>query len=110
MKFKTQIKKLGIEDEVKSIVENCKCGEINGKRLVELSKLRKWEIIEEIGNYLDPQGQEVEDWDDIKRIETFCKAFDINPKNLTSYYASAICEGGYEIAYAINEDVVLIIE
>jgi len=109
MKFKTQIQKLGIEQEVENIIANCECGETNTARIVELPKLRKWEIIEVIGNYLDDETIDC-DWWDIKQLKTFCKVFDINPKNLSSYYAAAISEGGYEIAYAINEDIVLVLE
>ena len=39
MKFETKCKKLGITDEVQSIIDNCDCGEIKGMRIVELDKL-----------------------------------------------------------------------
>ncbi len=53
MKVKNLIKKLGIEEEVKSILENCECGEINYVRIDRLSKMRKWELQDYIGNFLN---------------------------------------------------------
>lgn len=110
MKFETKIAKLEITEEVESIIANCECGEITSARIVDISKLRKWELMEEIGNYLDPSQTEIEDWGEIKQLKTFCKAFEITEKELSEYYALAICEGACEIAYAINKEIVLILE
>lgn len=114
MKFQTQIEKLGIKNEVENIIINCECGEITGARLVDLNKLRKWEVIEEIGNYFNEQERhehiEETDWTDIKRISTFCKAFNIKEEDISTYYAEAICEWGYEIAYPITDNIVLVLE
>ena len=49
MKFERKAEKLGIADECRSIIENCECGEVTEARIVELSKLRKWEIMDVIG-------------------------------------------------------------
>lgn len=110
LKFETKCKKLGITDEVESIIANCECGEVNGAYIVELSKMRKFEIMEVIGNYLDSDESTVEWWD-IKRIATFCKAFEITEDRLAEFYALGISEGAEEIAYALvsNKDVVLVL-
>ena len=112
MKFQTKCEKLGILEEVESIIENCECNEfgVDGARIVQLSKLRKWEVMEEIGNYLDSSLYGSEFCCEGKRMKTFCKAFGIKESEVASYYAEAISEWGYEIAYAINEDVILILE
>ena len=113
MKFETKCKKLGIWDEVKNIIENCELYEGNDARIVELSKLRNWEIQEEIGNYfewIDKDGNSVEWTPFYCRISTLCKTFGIAQDKLSEVYAEAISEWGYEIAYAINEDVVLVLD
>lgn len=111
MKFENKCQKLGISEEVESIIENCECGEIHGARIVELSKMRKWEIQEEIGNYLDAHLYGSEFCLEGKKMKTFCEAFGIEESEVASYYAEAICEWGYEIAYMLesNKDVVLIL-
>ena len=110
MKFETKCENLGITNEVKSIMENCECGEINGAYIVELSKLRKWEIQEMIGNFLDAHLYGADFCLEGKHMNTFCKTFGIEENEVASYYAFAICEGGCEIAYAINDDVILVLE
>ena len=113
MKFETKITKLGIVDEVESIIENCECGEITTTRIVELSKLRNWEIQEEIVTFfegIDKDGNEV----DINNhfycnLNSLCKTFGFSRNRLSEWYARAISEWGHEIAYDINEDVILIL-
>lgn len=111
--------KLGITQEVKSIIVNCDCGETKSARLVDLNKMRKWEIMEIIGNYFNKiqreHNIEETDWIDIKRISTFCKAFGIAEFEIPIYYKQAICEEGYEIAYNLYscegaENIVLVLE
>lgn len=113
MKFETKCKKLNICDEVKSIIDNCELYEGKNARIVELSKLRKWEIQEEIGNYfewIDKDGN-LYDWNFGKEhMKTFLKAFEISEDRIAEWYAKAISEWGYRIAYEINSDVVLILE
>ncbi len=113
MKFETKCKKLGITDEVQSIIDNCDCGEIKGMRIVELDKLRKWEIQETIGNYLDWIDKDGNDYEwnyKYCRMTSFCEAFAISENRITEWYSRAICEHGYEIAYTVKENVVLILE
>lgn len=103
MKFETKCKKLGITEEVKSIMDNCELYEGKGARIIELHKLRKWEIKEEIANYL-------QNWDyDKESMSKFCKKMNIKENEIAQYYAYGICEGAEEIAYAINDDVVLVL-
>lgn len=114
MKFETKLNKLGIdENEVKSIIMNCECGEINGAYLIDFSKLRKWEIMEIVGNYIDDPYSHYDfgDWTDIKRIATFCKVFGITEDELKDYYILGLNEGGCDIAYALesNEDIILVL-
>lgn len=111
LKFETKCKKLGITDEVKSIIANCECGEIEGARLDEISKTRVWEIQEIIGNYLDADKYSNDFCLEGKRMKTFCKAFGIEESEIPQYYAKAISEEGYEIGYALesNKDVVLVL-
>ena len=112
MKFETQIKKLGIdENEVKSIVENCECGEINGAYFIDLTKEKKEFIMEVVGNYLDDDSEEVDYWWDIKRIATFCKVFGISEEEIPKYYRLGFNDGGCEIAYELesNKDVLLVL-
>lgn len=108
-KFKKQCDELGITAEVISLIAECDCGNIGEARLEDLSKLRKWEIMEVIGNDIDPRGEYVEDWSDIKRIATFCKAFEIELNEIPLYYATAICNEGFEIAYRVKGDIILIL-
>ena len=111
MKFETKCKKLDICEDVKSLMRECVLYEGESKRIVELHKLRKWEIMEEIGNYLnwiDKNNNEVSFFD-FKQLKSFIKAFDIEEDEVAEYYALAICEGGAEIAYAVNDDVVLVL-
>ena len=110
MRFETKCKKLGITDEVQSIIDNCELYEGKGARIVELDKLRKWEIQETIGNYLDAHLYGSEFCLEGKHMKTFCEAFEFSENRIAEFYAEAICEGGYEIAYAINENVVLVLE
>lgn len=110
MNFEKQIAKLGIENEVQSIVENCDCGVINFAYIDDLSKMRKWEIQEMVGNYLDADLYGSEFCNENRRMKTFCKAFDIEESEISKYYAEAICEWGYSIAYAIDENIVLVLE
>ena len=113
MKFETKCKKLGICDEVKNIMENCELYKGNNARIVELSKLRKWEIQEEIGNYLewiDKDGNRY-DWNFGKEhMKTFLNAFGISESRVAEWYAKAICEWGYEIAYPIDDDIILVLD
>lgn len=109
MNFETKCERLGITQEVNSLIANCECGKITSAKIVELSKMRKWEVMEVIGNYLDPKCEFV-DWGDIKQLKTFCKKFEISEDEVSEYYAYGICEDGFEIAYAVNDDVVLVLE
>ena len=109
-KFETRCEQLGITDEVKSIIQNCECGEITSCNLVELSKMRVWELQEEIGNYLDPDKYGAEFCCENKRMSTFLKEFGIIKSEIVEFYALALCEGGYVIAYPVTDDVVLVLE
>ena len=105
---KTDIKKCekyGITAEVESIIENCECGVTEKARIVELSKLRRWELMEVIGNYLDAHKLDFN-----VKFKTFLKTYEITNDEVAGYYAEAVCEGGYEIAYKINNDIILILE
>ncbi len=112
MKFETKLNKLGIdENEVKSIIMNCECGEINGAYFIDLTKEKKEFIMEIVGNYLDDDSEEFEGWTDIKRISTFCKTFDISEDEIPNYYRLGFNEGGCDIAYTLesNKDVLLVL-
>ena len=112
MKFETKLNKLGInEEEVKSIIANCECGEINGAYFIDLTKEKKEFIMEVVGNYLDDDSEELEGWTDIKRISTFCKVFGISEDEITDYYRLGFNEGGEDIAYTLesNKDVLLVL-
>ena len=116
MKFETKLNKLGIdENEVKSIIMNCECGEINGAYLIDLTKIRKWEIFEVIGNYFNMQErddrEEEPEWTDIKRMDTFCKTFGITEDQITSFFVEGFNEGAGDIAYELesNPNVVLVL-
>ena len=112
MKFETKLERLGIdENEVKSIIMNCECGEINGAYFIDLTKEKKQFIMEVIGNYLDDDSEEFEGWTDIKRISTFCKTFNISEDEIPKYYRLGFNEGGVDIAYELesNKDVLLVL-
>ena len=113
MKFENKCKKLGITEEVENLLANCELydEENDPLNIVELSKIRKWEIIEVIGNYLDPKCDIFGEWDEIKQLKSFCKAVGIKESEVAEYYAHAICDEGYQIAYALesNKDAILII-
>lgn len=111
MKLQTKLHKLGLTKEVENILKHCELYNPQEDKVTveELNKLRKWEVMEVIGNYLDPQEKEVKWWD-IKQLKTFCKAFEITEEEVSYYYARGMAESGYCLAYAVNEDVVLIIE
>ena len=108
--FKMKCEKLGILSEVINLIANCECGQIHNARIERLSNLRKWEIQEVIGNYLDAELYGSDFCLEGKHMKTFCKAFGIEEKDIPMYYAFAICEGGCEIAYRVNEDIILILE
>ena len=109
-KTQNKIEKLGISEEIESIIANCECGEITKATIEDISKMRKWEIQDYIGNYLDSDKYADEFCCECKQMKTFCKAFGIEENEIAYYFAEAISEGGYEIAYAINENVVLVLE
>lgn len=111
MRFETKCEKLGITEEVQSIIENCECGEITKARIVELSKMRVWEIQEVIGDYLGWIGKddEIVEWNN-QHMKTFCEQFAISEDMIAEWYAKGISENGFEIAYDINKDVILVIE
>lgn len=65
--------------------------------------------MEEIGNYfkwIDKDGNEVF-FSDFKQLKSFLKAFGIEEDEVAEYYALGICEGAGEVAYAINDDIIL---
>lgn len=112
MKFETKITKLGINpNEVKSIITNCECGEINGAYLIDLTKEKKEFQMEVIGNYLDDDSEEFNGWTDIKRMSTFCKTFGITEDEIPYYYRLGFNEGGVDIAYTLesNKDIILVL-
>lgn len=118
IKFETKMAKLGIdENEVKSIIANCDCGEINGAYFIEFSKLRNMDIFEIVGNYLnheerfDHNCEEETDWDYRMRMTSFCKAFDIDESQIKELYVLGFNEGGADICYTLesNEDVLLVL-
>lgn len=116
MKFETKCKKLGITEEVEKILKEAELynPETDEPRIVELSKLRKWEIQEEIVNFfegIDKNGNEVEINNYFHcNLNKLCETFGFSRSRLSEWYARAIAEWGYSLAYAINEDVVLIID
>ena len=118
IKFETKLNKLGInEEEVKSIIANCECGEINGAYFIELSKLRNMDIFEIVGNYLnheerfDHNCEKETDWDYRMRMTSFCKAFGIDESQIKELYVLGFNEGGADICYTLesNEDVLLVL-
>lgn len=108
-KDKQTMENAGIFKECISIIDNCECGINTDARIENLDKMRRWEIMETIGNNIDPMGEIVPDWNEIKRIATFCKAFEIPADKLSEYYAEAINESTGGIAYAVTENLVLIL-
>lgn len=110
MKINTLIKKLGIEEEVNSILENCECGKVNSIKIERLSKMKKEELQDYVGNFLDSDLYGDKFCLERRTMKTFCKEFGIKESELSDYYAQSISEGGYEMAYAINEDIILIVE
>lgn len=105
MKYERKAEKLGILAECDSIVANCECGETKNAYIVEMSKLRRMDIMEVIGNYLDT---DLLDYD--VKFKTFLKTYDLKESEVAEVYAKAISEMGYEIAYAVTGDAVLILE
>ena len=110
---KTDVKKcekMGLLDEVKSIIFNCECGVTEKAWIEDISKMRKWELQEYVGNYLDAEKYGSDFCLEGKHMKTFCKAFEIEESELSYYYAQWINEGGYQIAYAITENLVLVLD
>lgn len=98
MKFETKIKKYGIdENEVKNIIENCFCGEVNGAYLLDLSKMRKWEIMETIGNYLDTDKLDFN-----VTFKTFLKTYEIEPDEVKDLFIEGFNEQAGDIAYTLE--------
>jgi len=116
MKFETKCAKLGITEIVQNILNEAELynHETDEPRIVELSKLRNWEIQEEIGNYfdwIDKDGNEVEVTNHFYcNLNTLCKTFGFSRDRLAEWYARAVAEWGYSLAYEINENIVLIID
>ena len=116
MKFETKIAKLGIQEEVEKILAECELynPQKDEPRIVELSKLRNWEIQEEIVNFfegIDKNGNEVEIENHFRcNLNKLCETFGFNRNRLANWFARAIAEWGCSLAYAINEDVVLVID
>lgn len=105
-KFYNQCKALGIVEEVIGIINNCECFDEKEEikySLHILSKTRKRNIKEVLGDYFGIYDYEC-------HMSTFCKKIGIKESEIGHYYALAICNDGYEIAYEINNDVVLILE
>ena len=103
-----KLESLELLEEAESIYINCECGINNTARLEDLEKLRKWEIMDIVGNYLDPK-EEVAEWTGFKRIATFCKAYELNKADLIDFYTLAIDEGGEEIAYQLGKSSIILI-
>jgi hypothetical protein len=106
------------ETKVKSIIENCECGEINGAYFIDLTKIRKMEIMEVIGNhinYLERYSRDCDEeteWDYSMKFKTFCKAFQIeNDDEVADWFVEGFNEGGCDIAYRLesNENVLLVL-
>lgn len=115
MKFETKCKKLGITEEVEKILKEAELynPETDEPRIVELSKLKNWEIQEVIVNYLevDKDGNPVEIENGYYcNLNKLCETFAISRNRLSEWYARAIAEEGYSLAYRINEDIVLVID
>ena len=116
MKFETKCKKLGINEAVENILNEAELynPETDEPRIVELSKLRNWEIQEYIVNYfdgIDKDGNPVEIENYFRcNLNKLCETFGFSRNRLSEWYAKAIAEEGYSLAYMINEDVVLVID
>ena len=116
MKFETKIAKLGITEDVEKILKEAELNnsEKDELRIVELSKLRNWEIQEEIVNFfdgIDKDGNEIEINSYFYcNLNKLCETFGFSRSKLSYWYARAIAEWGYSLAYAINEDVILVID
>ena len=115
MKFEKKCEKLGITQDVKQILEEAELynPETDKLRIVELTKMRNWEIQEEIVNFfngIDEDGNEVEINHFYCNLNNLCETFGFSRNRLSEWYARAIAEWGYSLAYAINEDIVLIID
>ena len=118
MKFETKIKRLGIQEEVEQILADCELYNPQSDKvyLQELSKMRKWEIMEVIGNYInheeryDHDCEEETEWDFDMRFKTFLKTFELEEKDVPHFYKLGLEDSGYCLAYAINDDVILVIE
>jgi len=105
-KFYKKCQKLGITDDVANTIDNCKCfedGEEIKYSLRFLNKLRKKDIKEELSYYFDV-------FDDGEQMSTFCRKLGIEESEIAFYYAMALCESGYVIAYPIIDDIILILE
>ena len=109
MKFETKLQKLGIKEEVENILDNCELynPETDKVYIHELSKMRKWEIMEVIGN---SEGIYNYNWDFDMRFKTFLKTCELEEKDVAEFYKLGLEKSGYCLAYAINEDVILVIE
>ena len=102
---------LGITQEAISILENFDCGEVPSIRLEDLSKMRKWEIMEVIGNDLDADlYAEGEFYSGHKRMTTFCKAYGIEESEIGDFYALGISNMGCEVAYNMGNDIIMVFE
>ena len=113
MKFETKCEKLNISEEVNKILTEAeKNYDFKSKRLVIMSKVRKWEIAEVIGNYFQWESVTGEPvyFESHKRLSTYLKEFGISKDEISYFYALGIANDGYELAYAVNNDVVLILE
>lgn len=104
-----QSEKLNVMDEVEKILMEFDCGDINDVCLHDLSKIPKWKLMDIIGNYLDPLGEVVPDWRDIKRVSTFCRRFQFSENRIAEWYARSISDGGECVGYEIGDDIVLVI-
>ena len=119
MKFETKIAKLGITEEVKKILNEAELynPEKDVTSILELSKLRNMDIYEVVGNYINHEErfdytcEEETEWDFNMQMKNFMKTFEIENKNeLAHLFVLGINEGGYAMAYAITDDIILVID
>lgn len=116
MKFETKIQKLGIKEEVEQILTECELynPETDKVYIQELSKMKRWEIMEVIGNYINHEerwhSEEETDWDFNMRFKTFLKTFQLEEKDVPEFYKLGLEESGFCLAYAVNDDAILVIE